>query len=114
MELYNDFPNVGLEYLNATQYRVLSLGATTYNQNTHTVSVTGAQTVAYNSVFINSEGPFSNLTPNVPGAGVTTLDLGTGLNQTEFAAFILLHELGHQVGLFGPGRGQQPDKLPAF
>jgi hypothetical protein len=37
----------------------------------------------------------------VPGAGLKTLDFGTGLRGAGFDALLLLHELGHQVGVFG-------------
>lgn len=100
MEMYGSTPNFGLETLQATHYRILPMGAPTYDPNSRQVRVTGAATVSWNSVFINSQGPLFNMRPNVPGAPAVTLDMGTGLGQTEFAALLLLHELGHQVGLF--------------
>jgi hypothetical protein len=102
MEIYGETPNFGLDTLEATNYRILPLGAPSYDSNTGSVRVSGAATFSISNVFVNSQGPFFNIRPNVSGRGPVTLDLGTGLNQTQFAAFQLLHELGHQVGLFGP------------
>ncbi|MCP9496801.1 MAG: hypothetical protein MSG64_20380 [Pyrinomonadaceae bacterium MAG19_C2-C3] len=44
---------------------------------------------------------------NIPGAGFKTLDFGTGLRGADFGALLLLHELGHAVGIFGPDAGNQ-------
>jgi len=44
----------------------------------------------------------------VPGkSGLQTLDLGSGLSGKKFGAILLLHELGHQVGIFGKDAGNQ-------
>ncbi|MFY9553733.1 MAG: RHS repeat-associated core domain-containing protein [Blastocatellia bacterium] len=93
--------------LGATNYRYLPLGAPRYDQGTGEYIVTGAQTNGPDSVFVNSLGPFINQTLNVPGHGDRVFDFGTGLRGADFAALILLHELGHQVGIFGPDRSNQ-------
>ncbi len=44
----------------------------------------------------------------VPGkSGLQILDMGTGLSGTKFGALLLLHELGHQVGIFGKDAGNE-------
>jgi RHS repeat-associated protein len=101
---YSEAPNYGLDILEATSYRALPLGPPSRNSN-GTYSVTGAATISIDNVFVNTQGPFFNIRQAVPGGGTLTFDLGTGLNQTEFAAFQLLHELGHQVGIFLPDAG---------
>jgi hypothetical protein len=88
--------------LGATEYRVLALGRPRVNPQTGDVSVVGAQTNGADSVFVNSQGPFFNNQMVVPGrSGVQALDFGSGLRGADFGALLLLHELGHQVGLFG-------------
>ena len=95
--------------LENTEYRVLTLasGGPTYDSNTGEVSVVGAQTNSSTSVFINDKGPFFNQTPFVPGKGITTLDFGSNLRGAQFGALLLLHELGHQTGIFGSDAGNQ-------
>lgn len=44
----------------------------------------------------------------VPGAGLKTLDFRSGLRGASFGALILLHELGHQLEIFGPDK-DKPD-----
>lgn len=94
--------------LDNTEYRVLSLlsGGPKLDQETGKVSVTGAQTNSVASVFINDKGPFFNNRMFVPGkSGLQTLDSGSRLHGAEFSALILLHELGHQMKIFGPDAG---------
>jgi RHS repeat-associated protein len=95
--------DAALATLRATEYRVLPLagGGPKIDPNTGSVSVTGAQTNSKNSVFINSLGPFFNNRMFVPGKGLTSLDLKTGLTGAKWGALLLLHELGHQAGKFG-------------
>jgi RHS repeat-associated protein len=90
--------------LESTEYRVLPLGAPSLNQQTGQYGVTGAQTNSSTSVFINSQGPFFNTIINIPGVGNRTFDFGTGLSGAEFGALLLLHELGHQIGIFRSDR----------
>jgi hypothetical protein len=88
----------------AVEYRYEDLGRPTMNAE-GSVKVVGAQTVrgAPAAVFINSHGPFLNQSMAVQGTDKwRTLDLGTGLRGAEFGALLLLHELGHVVGKFGP------------
>ena len=67
-------------------------------------SKAGAQTNSTNSVFINSNGPFfgDNSTIYIPNdkPGITSLREVPFGSLDEMRAFILLHELGHQVGIF--------------
>jgi RHS repeat-associated protein len=95
--------------LQNTDYRIvpLSSGGPKYDSNTNSTSVTGAQTNSPTSVFINSQGPFLNNVMFAPGAphNPVTLDFNSGLRGSQFGALILLHELGHQVNLFGPDAG---------
>ena len=69
---------------------------------------TGAQTINLTNVMINTAGAFFNARANANGtvtvgmpnaAGVQTLFTFAGVS--TFEAFMLLHELGHQVGVFG-------------
>jgi hypothetical protein len=72
------------------------------------VSVTGAQTNSPTSVFINDKGPFFNNRMFVQGkSGLQTLDSNSGLTGAQFGALLLLHELGHQTGIFGFDAGNQ-------
>lgn len=90
-----------LATINGAEYRFLSLGAAKLDSNTGDVRVIGAATNSATSVFVNTQGPFLNQNMFVPGAGLKTLDFGTGLRGASFDALLLLHELGHQVGIFG-------------
>lgn len=92
--------------LQNTEYRILPLtsGGPKYDSATNTTTVTGAQTNSPTSVFINSKGPFLQNVMFVPGAprNPVTLDFNSRLRGAQFGALLLLHELGHQVKLFGP------------
>jgi hypothetical protein len=53
-------------------------------------------------------GSFFDISPT-PGPDPGTVvphDMGTGLNQTNFDAFVLLHELGHLTGVMGNDIGK--------
>jgi hypothetical protein len=94
--------------LENTEYRVLTLasGGPTVDPNTGDVRVVGAQTNSPSSVFINDKGPFFNPVMFVPGkSGTQTLDFNSGLRGSQFGALLLLHELGHQTGIFGSDAG---------
>jgi hypothetical protein len=84
-------------------YRFMPLGAPSLGPD-GLPRVTGAATFPGSppAVFINSQGPFLSQILFVPGAGLRTLDMGTGLRGAEFGGLLLLHELGHVVGKFGP------------
>jgi hypothetical protein len=69
--------------MNATEYRFLNLGSPTV----------GAQTNSQTSVFVNSQGPYMTYSPTAGQAG----PFGVYWTQPLFRAFILLHELGHQL-----------------
>jgi hypothetical protein len=106
------FGQTAIAAFSATLYSFQALGAPTVDQNGK-VQVTGAATFrgedgGPSTVFINTQGPFLNQTMFVPGKGMTTLDFGTGLRGADFGALILLHELGHVVGKFGPD-AKNPD-----
>jgi hypothetical protein len=95
--------------LQNTEYRFLPLpsGGPKYDSATDTTSVTGAQTNSPTSVFINSKGPFLSNVMFVPGSprNPVTLDFKSGLRGAQFGALLLLHELGHQIKLFGADAG---------
>jgi hypothetical protein len=72
--------------------------------------------VASNTVTINMIGYFFDITPT-PVAGTDRAvmhDMGTGLNQTNFDAFVLLHELGHVTGVLGDDTGKNQPLADAF
>lgn len=74
---------------------------------------TGAQTVDTNNVMINLAGAFFTATPDGNGLVTFRIPNPTTPNQTstftlgvaDFRAFVLLHELGHQAGVFGADTG---------
>jgi RHS repeat-associated protein len=88
----NFYGGQGPATMNATQYRFLDLGN----------PIVGAQTNSPDSVFINSNGPFMTYSP-VPGQPGP---FGLFWTPSQFGAFILLHELGHQLS---PITGFLPD-----
>jgi RHS repeat-associated protein len=61
-----------------------------------------------NRVLIDPRGPFIKQTQFVPGRGFVIIDQGTRLRGAEFGALLLLHELGHLTGEFGPDAGNSP------
>lgn len=81
--------------LNGTEYRILPLPDS---------SKTGAQTNGQASVFLNSNGPFFGRTTTlyIPSdqPNITTKRQVPFGSTAAMRAFILLHELGHQIGLF--------------
>jgi hypothetical protein len=77
------FGGQGPATINSTWYRFLSLN----NPNV------GAATVSVTSVFINSAGPYMTYSPAPGQPG----PFGLFWTQSQFRAFILLHELGHQL-----------------
>ena len=92
--------------LEGASYRFMGLGKPHLNAQ-GLVTVVGASTFADGPppamVFINAEGPFLYQSMLVAGkSGFQTVDMGTGLRGADFGALILLHELGHVVGKFGP------------
>lgn len=81
-----------------TTYRILPLSSPGF----------GAQTVDYNTVFINSQGAFFTASPNPNGTVTVGLPNSNGVmtavtfaNLATLDGFLLLHELGHQLGLYG-------------
>ncbi|MFI5361413.1 MAG: hypothetical protein ACHQ49_05545 [Elusimicrobiota bacterium] len=89
-----------------SEYRFLPMGKPHLNDQ-GVVTVIGAATHAEGkppaSVFINSEGPFVTQMMFVTGrSGFQKVDMGTNLRDADFGALLLLHELGHVVGKFGP------------
>jgi len=82
----------GPQTLDATTYRFLDLNNPT----------TGAATIDPSTVFINSNGPYMNFAPAPGKPG----PFGLYWTQSQFRAFILLHELGHQLS---PITGFKPD-----
>jgi hypothetical protein len=96
-----------IKMLDNTEYRVLNLGSPQLDSNTGDVSVTGAQTNDAASVWINEKGPFFHQNLFIPGKGLTTLDFKTGFRGKKFGSLLLLHELGHQAGVFGSDANNQ-------
>jgi RHS repeat-associated protein len=86
------------ETLAATTYRILSLPRGT-----------GAATADNTDVFLNSNGAFFNIRPGANGAVTISIpDSITGRlhpvtfgSLLAFQGFVLLHELGHQLGRYG-------------
>jgi hypothetical protein len=69
----------------------------------------GAQTVNANTVFLNSNGAFFNAGANANGTVSVRMPNANGVfrvftfaNLATLEGFLILHELGHQVGLYGP------------
>jgi hypothetical protein len=101
-----------LAALRAARFSYQNLGAARVNPD-DSINVVGAATATNTnppSVYINSYGPFKNqtilvITPS--GVKSQTFDFGSGLRGNDFRALILLHELGHLVGIFGPDANNQ-------
>jgi RHS repeat-associated protein len=84
-----------------TTYRIMPFGLG--------MSAVGAQTNEDGSVFINQTGAFFTLQPNASGnvtfnipSPTTGRWVAVTLPQVDFQAFIILHETGHETGVFGP------------
>jgi hypothetical protein len=91
--------------LGNTNYRVIPLGAPTLDASGR-ATATGAGTVGPNDVFINSQGFFFDQNVFVAASGAFAyFDFGTGLSGNDWGALLLLHELGHQTGVFKPDAG---------
>lgn len=83
-------------------YRFVPMGAPAVGDDGG-VKVVGAATIEKKAVFINNQGPFMSPVMLVPGkSGFQIVDMGTGLRGADFSGLLLLHELGHVMGLFGP------------
>ncbi|HEU4386304.1 MAG TPA: hypothetical protein VFV34_00805, partial [Blastocatellia bacterium] len=81
-------------------YQNLGMGKVDQDGRLH---VTGAATFG-NTVFINTFGPFRNptiLVQTVSGVRPQTANQGLN-NPVDVGALILLHELGHLLGIFKP------------
>jgi len=99
--------NYGLDAtttLQDTDYRILDLGDAN----------AGASTNPGFSVFLNSGGAFFNAVPDADGHVTLTIPSTTVggpktaitfQSQASAGAFLLLHELGHETGLFGSDAG---------
>jgi hypothetical protein len=95
---YDHFPSLtAMAVLDNTSYRLLPLPADT-----------GASAPDISNVFLNTNGAFFNAGPNANGTVTVTMPNING-NPTQFTfadigtfrGFILLHELGHQMGVYG-------------
>jgi len=89
--------------LENTLYRILPLGPS---------AGASTPTGSSNTVFVNANGAFFNATPNANGTVTVTMPNAAGVstNYTFASAavlqgFMLLHELGHETGAFGPDSG---------
>ena len=92
-----------VETLKNTIYRILPMPKLT----------TGAATVDASHVFINSSSYFFKQNLYDPATGrFGFYDFGTGLTGASWDALLLLHELGHQTGVFGndAGPNANPDQ----
>jgi hypothetical protein len=96
----DDDPSLRVGYvLENTLYRLLPLPQG---------SGTGAQTIDVSNVMINTAGAFFNAAPNANGTVTVFMPNAEGV-QTQFTfadtsalrGFMLLHELGHQMAVFG-------------
>ena len=90
-------PQRVLQTLQGTHYGFQSLG----NPDT------GAATTPYGSVVINTDGLFVTADSGTVTLGKMRCRLG---NDSDVRGMILLHELGHQLGIFGEDAG--PDLAP--
>jgi len=73
---------------------------------------TGAQTSDSSHVFINANSYFFHQNVYDPATGkFNYYDFGTGLTGASWDALLLLHELGHETGVFGSDAG--PDANPS-
>lgn len=89
--------------LSGATFRFLPLGGATVDEN-NIAHVIGAATTG-NAVFINTQGPFrnTNILVQYPDGRVEfrTVDFNAGVpSGRQFAALLLLHELGHLTGVF--------------
>jgi hypothetical protein len=96
----------GAAKFEGSEYRFLDMGKPHLNDK-GVVTVVGAATYAEGkppaSVMVNAQGPFLTQSMYVIGkSGFQTVDMGTNLRGADFGALLLLHELGHVVGKFGP------------
>ncbi len=111
----NVFDNDPSRVLQNIEFRLLPLKSPRVTKDANgviiSIAVTGAQTNSRNSVFINTQhGIFFDRTQTIEGVTKTFNLPGTAsLTQTQFAALLLLHELGHAYGeidgnlyFFGP------------
>ena len=93
-----------MKALYGASYSYQDLDHATKDPATGAVNAVGAATNSAtkpSSVYINNYGPFRNTTVLV-GTESHTFDFGTKLRGANFGALLLLHELGHLVGIFGP------------
>ena len=84
--------------LAGTTYRILPLAAGA-----------GAATIDIGDVILNATGAFFSAAPNADGTVTVLMPNAQGVqtsftfaSSSDFQAFVLLHELGHQLGTFGP------------
>jgi RHS repeat-associated protein len=86
-----------VDVLGGTTYRILPFPPG---------STAGAQTNSVNDVSVNANGPYANESPTVyipsDSPNISSFREVTFGTADQKRAFIFLHELGHQVGVFGP------------
>ena len=94
------FGDGSAEALATVTFRLLPLGMPRVVNGS--AAVIGAATVREsNEIWINVQGPMFNQNVYVPEAGrFAYFDFGTGLNGANWGALLLLHEVGHLVGVF--------------
>ena len=98
-----------LAALDNAQIQFGNLGAPKYNADKDSVRVVNART-SETTVTINLQGAFFHREFNYfdknHQAKTAILDFNTGYSGAKLRAVILLHELGHLVGKFGPDGGE--------
>jgi hypothetical protein len=97
--------SMATQTLENTTYRLLVLP----DDHGNPAPGTGAATLDRSNVIINTIGAYFNAVPSANGTVTVRMpnqngvpDTYTFSNTATFQAFILLHELGHQFGVFGP------------
>mgnify|MGYP000940732449 CR=1 FL=1 len=113
-ECADDFGDGAVEKMNnatytyGVSYKTNADGSPTATPNPDVYASTD---VSSQAVTINMVGHFFSIAPTevtVNGSTyVQSNDMGTGLSQTAFDAFVLLHELGHLMGVLGDDRTNQ-------
>jgi hypothetical protein len=96
--------------LEDTMYRMYRLLSLPSGVGAWTVGAPTPSDPSYSTnVTINTDGAFFNAGPNPNGTESVTMPNSSGVSTSftfaslsTFGRFLLLHELGHQVGVFGP------------
>ena len=98
----------GIDKFQDAHYNYTDLGHAVMLEN-GLIKVTGAATLV-GTVYLNTWGPFTNqnmvvATSNGPKSVFFDFTPPLGLTGTPFRALLLLHELGHRIGIYGDDTG---------